>query len=184
VQFLPLQATAAAGPLAIPAECIRLEPHDSGTRAYLLNREFSVIRHPEHFLGFDAYLPPWLHGLEPTTLDITVAAANPGNNLAIEVHLVPPARRGEIPDKPIQANTPHPLWRDAIAPVAAKGATSRFANLPPDLFDPVSGRCHLLVRVSQKTLVRDPGVAERANSWRFGSIRMHLTGNLPEQREF
>jgi hypothetical protein len=54
VQFLPLQATAAAGPLAIPAECIRLEPHDSGTRAYLLNREFSVSRHPEHFLGCDA----------------------------------------------------------------------------------------------------------------------------------
>jgi hypothetical protein len=184
VHILPMQAKAAAGTLAVPAECIRIEPHDGGTRAYLMNREFSVIRQSDQFLCFEAFLPPWLQGLEPTALEVTVTAANPGGNLLTEARLVPASLRKGMPDKPIPPNQAHPLWREAEAPTETNGSSFRFANLPPDLFDAASGRCHLLLRISQKTMVRDATIAERTNSWRFGSIRMQVDGQLPEQREF
>jgi len=184
IHFLPMRTELAAGQIAVPAECVRVLPHDGYTRSSLENQEFSVVRHPQQYLDFDAVLPPWLQGFQPTEIEVTLATINPGGNLATELRLALPEPPSTAPERGNAANNDHPLWRAACVPEPVAAETYRFTSVPPGLFSPTTGRGRLLVRISQKTFVRDATIAERTNSWRFGEVRVRLVGQLPEQREF
>lgn len=184
VHLLPMRTDLAAGQIAVPAECIRVLPHDGYTRSCLQNQEFSVVRHPQQYLDFDVVLPPWLQGLRPTEIEVTITTSNPGNNLTTELRLALPEAAAAAFERGNAANTDHPLWPRACVPEPTAAETYRFTSLPPGLFSPTTGHGRLLVRVAQKIFVRDATMAERTNSWRFGEVRVRLVGQLPEQREF
>jgi type II secretory pathway pseudopilin PulG len=180
--FVPARLTIPAGPIQVPFELVNVVPHDTSTQAYLLNRELGTIRYAEQFLTFDAVLPPWLLGLRPTQIELRVEATSPGGNITTDVGLVPrPKKKRELL---AAQNRQGPLWAQSTQPVETKGETYRFRDVPPTLFSPVTGRCSVLVRLSQKKYVKDPAMAERMNSWRFDRILVRITGQLPEQREF
>lgn len=184
VQFLPVRLELAAGEVEVSAECIQVVPHDGFTRSYLQNRELAVVRHPVQFLDFDAVLPPWLLGIQPTTVDVELVTTSPGGNITTEVRLALPEPPSSSPGSTVVTNTDHPLWSGACAPAQAEVDTYHFGPLPSGLLSSSTGRCRLLIRLSQKTFVRDATIAERTNSWRFERIRVRLVGQLPEQREF
>jgi type II secretory pathway pseudopilin PulG len=182
VSFVPARLTIAAGPVQVPAELVRVAPHDSSTQAYLLNRELGTIRYAEQFLTFDAILPPWLLGLRPEQVELRLEATSPGGNIVTDVGLIPRPKKER--HFVTAQNRRSPLWAQSLRPVESKGETHRFQNLPLGLFSPVTGRCAVIVRLSQKQYVKDPAMAERMNSWRFDRIQIRITGQLPEQREF
>ena len=184
IQFIPMRASAPAGEIEIPATCIRVVPRGNVTRMYLTNRDLCTVRRPEFFLEFDVVLPAWMIGVQPDSVEAIIDARNPGGNLVTTVRLAPSGQRGHQPGKAKTLGGSSASWLGAIEATSSNGSTHAFQSLPPTLFSPITGQCRLVLRLTQKQLVRNPIVAERLNSWRFGSIQIRLTGQLPEQREF
>jgi hypothetical protein len=184
LRWLPLALEAAAGPVRVPPELLRVEPARSGARLLVVfgaAQESTVLRAPRAVLAYDVVLPPVLAELRPAEVTVDLDLANAGGNVAVDVRVTRvPASLGS----PATETEALRLWESAVPATAVEGGSFRFGSpLVAALIRPHYSRFRLLVELSQRQLVSEAPDAERTNRWRLNRLNVALSGTLPPAAE-
>lgn len=181
VHLLPASLTAVPGRIRLAPEFLRLETVGSGSRSVLREdpTQSTVLRMPALVLALDVVLPEVCADLRPEEVSVDLDVGNVGGNVLVEPRLVrPPLSTGTVlPSDPSEAA----LWQSALAPTTVADGLYRFTDpRVAALIQPAYGRCRLLLRVSQKTVLTVATEADRTNRWRLNRLRVAMVGTLPE----
>lgn len=180
VHLLPATLEGAPGRIRLAPEFLRLQPAGVAARSILRDdpTRGSVLRMPALVLAYDVVLPAPCADLAPDEVTVELDLGNVGGNVVVEPRLVrSPLSTAPVAPDPVEAV----LWQEAVAPTTTANGVYRFDGpRVATLVEPVYGRCRLLLRVSQKSVLTVATEAERANRWRLNRLRVAIAGRLPD----